>query len=99
MHEYKEQLFQNLKKYLKGSGWTMVRLFEERGEIQIILPDNVNVECEFNKLYDILDKLPDIELPEEQVSISFCHKNWLNYHCTIINPDQELMIKSMFLNG
>eukprot|EP01132_Coremiostelium_polycephalum_P015033 gene15033-18203_t len=94
MHEYKEQLFQNLKKHLKGSGWTMVKLFEGRGEIQLILPDNVDVEKEFNQLYSILDRLPDIDLEPEQVIISYCHKNWLNYHCTIINPSQELVVKS-----
>ncbi len=98
MHEYKEQLFQNLKKHLKGSGWTMVKLFEGRGEIQLILPDNLDVEKEFNQLYSILDRLPDIDLEPEQVIISYCHKNWLNYHCTIINPSQELVVKSMYID-
>lgn len=99
MHEYKEQLFQNLKKYLKGSGWTLVRVFEGRGEIQIVLPDNLNVAAEFNQLYKILDKLPDINLEPEQVFISYCHKNWQNYHCTVINPDPELVVKSLMLDG
>lgn len=99
MHEYKEQLFQNLKKYLKGSGWTLVRVFEGRGEIQIVLPDNLNVAAEFNQLYKILDKLPDINFEPEQVFISYCHKNWQNYHCTVINPDPELVVKSLMLDG
>ncbi|HWW42455.1 hypothetical protein [Pedobacter sp.] len=99
MHEYKEQLFQNLKRHLKGSGWTLVKLFEGRGEIRIILPGNQDVKTEFEKIYSILDQLPDIDLEPEQVIIGYCNKDAINYHCTIINPDQELLIKSMYLNG
>lgn len=99
MHEYKEQLFQNLKKHLKGSGWTLVRLFEGRGEIQVVLPDNIDVSREFEQLYQVLDQLPDINLEPEQVFISYCHKNWQDYFCTVINPDPELVAKSMLLEG
>ena len=87
MNEYKEQLFQNLKLYFKGSGWFGVRHFDNgRDEIQLILPDSVSVKEEFSRIYTVLEELPEINLPRERVYISYCHERWRDYHKVLINP-------------
>lgn len=90
MNEYREQLYQNLKSYFKGSGWYGVRHFYNgRDEIQLILPDTLSTEVEFSKLFDILSELPEIDLPRERVYISYCHEDWRDYHKVLINPTQQ----------
>ncbi len=89
MHEYKEQLYKNLGEHLKGTGWKGVRHFEFRDEIQLILPDQLDILTEFKKLYAMLDALPEIDYPRERVVISYSHKGWKNYKAVIINPTPQ----------
>lgn len=90
MNEYREQLYQNLKTHLRGSGWYGVRHFYNgRDEIQLILPENLSTEVEFAKLYNILSELPEIDIPRERVYISFCHVGWKDYCKALINPTAE----------
>lgn len=98
MNEYREQLYQNLKAHLKGSGWYGVRHFYNgRDEIQLILPDDLSIEVEFAKLYDMLYELPDIDLPPERVYISYCHEEWRDYHKVLINPTPQDILDSTLI--
>jgi hypothetical protein len=93
MHEYKEQLYENLKQHLEGSGWKGVKHFEFRGEIQLILPEDLDVNTEFKKVYTLLESLPEIDHPRERVVISYSHKAWKNYKSVVINPTkQDIML-------
>lgn len=95
MNEYKEQLFQNFKSHFSGSGWHGVRHFYNgRDEIQLILPDELSISIEFDKIYEILNELPEINLPAERVYISMCHEGWRNYRKILINPTAQDIIDS-----
>ena len=89
MHEYKEQLYQNLAIHLQGTGWKGVKHFEFRDEIQLILPDHLDVQEELKNLYALLRELPEIDHPRERVVISYSHKGWKNYKAVVINPTPQ----------
>ena len=96
-NEYKDQLFENLKEYYKGRGFEFYKHYYERDEIHILLPDDVNVKEEFDKLYDILESLPDIDLPWERTRISYSHDRRGDWEYKLINPTEKDIYNSKLI--
>ena len=91
--EYKLKLLQNLKNNGYGAGWFISTDRMWCDEITFTLPENEDSEIAADKLYNILESLPEIEFPKERVKFIFRNVGRSMHDCQIrvINPNDDEM--------
>jgi hypothetical protein len=91
MGAYTEQLIDNLKQFLQGSGWSAKRYTGEKVRgIHLMMPEGMEMSEPFQqRIWDILEQLPEIIEPAERVCISIQKPEWGHYYQTIINPKPD----------
>lgn len=90
LHAYKLQLLLNLTQFYDEPSWRTLTWFEKgRDELLFVLPVGTKVKPTYDRLYQTLDKLPDINYPAERTVISFCYTDGSGYCSRLINPNKQ----------
>ncbi len=91
MGAYTDQLLTNLCTLLKGSGWDVrVSGGDVIRIIHLVMPEGMEMSEPFQqRIWDILEQLPEIKEPTERVCISIRKHDWEHFYQTIINPKPD----------
>ncbi len=89
-HAYKITLKQNLVNHYNAGDWIVKSDFRKgKDEILFIIPNSIVIETIYDRLFEDLATLPEIDHPSERVVISFCHPDGDSYCSRVINPSVQ----------
>ena len=88
MGQYTDCLFSNIQRHLSGTGWSGMRyLGLDVNGIHLIMPEGMEMSEPFQeRIWKLLEALPNIDEPVETVYLSIRKHGWTHYYQTPINP-------------